>query len=373
VHSRFVESVNGLRMHVLEAGHEKPGQPLLLLLHGFPEIAYCWRKIMVPLGELGYHVVAPDQRGYGRTTGWSATYDQDLRPYSMLNLARDAVALTFELGYRQAAAVIGHDFGAPVASWCALTRPDVYKRCAILSAPFAGPPTLPFGTAAPGSHRAEPSNATGDVEADLGRLPHPRKHYQRYYTTRSANDDMWCAPESVGTFLRAYFHYKSADWTGNKPHPLASFSADELAKMPTYYVMDQDKTMAETVRPFAPSATEIAGNQWLPDAEIAVYAEEYERTGFQGGLNWYRASLEPNLVAELNLFSGKAIHMPSMFISGQSDWGTYQMPGALEKMRERAFAHMTGVHLVPGAGHWVQQEQPESVVEHLQALLTIEA
>lgn len=310
VHSRFVDGVNGLRMHVLEAGQQKPGQPLLLLLHGFPELAYCWRKVMVPLAELGYHVVAPDQRGYGRTTGWSPTYDQDLRPYSMLNLARDAVALTFALGYRRAAAVIGHDFGSPVASWCALTRPDVYRRCAILSAPFAGPPRLPFGTAAPGSQRAEPGNATGDVEADLGRLPRPRKHYQRYYTTRPANDDMWRAPEGVGTFLRAYFHYKSADWEGNKPHPLANFSADELAKMPTYYVMDRDQTMAETVRPFAPSATEIAANRWLPDAEIAVYAEEYERTGFQGGLNWYRASLEPHLVADLTLFSGKTIGVP---------------------------------------------------------------
>ena len=373
VHSRFVESVNGLRMHVLEAGHEKPGQPLLLLLHGFPEIAYSWRKVIAPLAELGYHVVAPDQRGYGRTTGWSATYDQDLRPYSMLNLARDAVALTFALGYRQAAAVIGHDFGAPVASWCALTRPDVYQRCAILSAPFPGAPTLPFDTDAAGSQRAQPRNASGDIEADLGRLLRPRKHYQHYYTTRSANDDMCCAPEGVGTFLRAYFHYKSADWKGNKPHQLPSFSAEELAKMPTYYVMDRDQTMAETVRPFAPSATEIAGNQWLPDAEIAVYAEEYERTGFQGGLNWYRASLEPHLIADLTLFSGKAIDVPSMFIAGQSDWGTYQMPGALDIMRERAFAHMTGVRLVPGAGHWVQQEQSESVVEHLHELLTIEA
>ena len=111
----------------------------------------------------------------------------------------------------------------------------------------------------------------------------------------------------------------------------------------------------------------------MPDAEIGVYAEEYERTGFQGGLNWYRASLEPHLVADLTLFSGKAIDVPSMFISGQSDWGTYQMPGALDIMRERAFTHMTGVRLVPRAGHWVQQEQPESVVEHLHALLTIEA
>jgi pimeloyl-ACP methyl ester carboxylesterase len=78
-------------------------------------------------------------------------------------------------------------------------------------------------------------------------------------------------------------------------------------------------------------------------------------------------------VADLTLFSGKAIEVPSVFISGQSDWGTYQTPGALDMMLERAFTHMTGVHLVPRAGHWVQQEQPESVVEHLQALLSIQA
>src|SRR6201999_442248 len=95
VRARFVDDVDGLRMHVLEAGHEEPGRPLLLLLHGFPELAYSWRKVMIPLARRGYHVVAPDQRGYGRTTGWSAAYDQDLRPYSMLSLARDALALTF--------------------------------------------------------------------------------------------------------------------------------------------------------------------------------------------------------------------------------------------------------------------------------------
>jgi pimeloyl-ACP methyl ester carboxylesterase len=374
VRARLVDDVNGIRMHVLEAGHpefsdEESSRPLLLLLHGFPELAYSWRKVLVPLAGLGYHVVAPDQRGYGRTTGPAATYDQDLRPYSMLNLARDALALTFALGHRRAAAVVGHDFGALVASWCALTRPDVYQRCAIMSAPFAGPPTLPFGTAVPG-RPAESITDGGDIDAELGRLPRPRKHYPRYYSTRSANDDMWRAPEGVGAFLRGYYHHKSADWEGNEPHRLAGFSADELAKMPTYYVMDRDRTMAETVREVMPSATETAANRWLPEPEMAVYAEEYERTGFQGGLNWYRAIREPSLVADLSLYSGKRVAVPSMFIAGQRDWGPYQMPGALEVMRDRAFAHMMAVHLVPGAGHWVQQEQPESVVEHLHALLT---
>lgn len=369
VRGRFVNDINGLRMHVLESGHEVPGQPLVILLHGFPELAYSWRKILPELAALGYHVVAPDQRGYGRTTGWSSTYDQDLRPYSLLSLSRDVLALVFALGYRQAAAVVGHDFGAPVASWCALTRPDVYQRCVIMSAPFAGPPKLPFGTdIAPGDVGAA-STAVGDLDAQLGQLSPPRKHYRQYYSTRSANDDLCCAPEGVGAFLRAYFHCKSADWPGNNPHPLADLSADELAKLPTYYVMDRDLTMVETVRPFQPSVADVASNRWLTEAEIAIYTAEYERTGFQGGLNWYRAGLRKDLIAEQTLFADKPITVPSMFIAGGSDWGTYQVPNAFNAMRDKAFTQMVATHLVAGAGHWVAQEQPESVVMHLRNLL----
>ena len=136
VRSRFVDGVNGLRFHVLEAGHESSGRPCVLLLHGFPELAFSWRKILLPLAEAGYHVVAPDQRGYGRTTGWRDNYDGDTSEYRALNLVRDALGLVFALGYRSAS-VVGHDFGSPVAAWCAIVRPDVFRSVALMSAPFA--------------------------------------------------------------------------------------------------------------------------------------------------------------------------------------------------------------------------------------------
>src|SRR6186997_2388797 len=109
IRARFVDNINGLRMHVLEAGFEAPGRPCLLLLHGFPELAYSWRKMMLPLAAAGFHVVAPDQRGYGRTTGWSADYDGDLAPFRLLNLVRDVLGLVAALGHRSVAAVVGHD------------------------------------------------------------------------------------------------------------------------------------------------------------------------------------------------------------------------------------------------------------------------
>src|SRR5439155_7561246 len=142
IRSRYVDNINGLRMHVLEAGFETRGRPCVLLLHGFPELAFSWRKVMPVLAEAGYHVIAPDQRGYGRTTGWDPDYDGDLASFHMLNLARDMLGLVAALGHASAAAVVGHDFGASVAAWCALARPDVF-RSLVLMAPFAGPPPLP--------------------------------------------------------------------------------------------------------------------------------------------------------------------------------------------------------------------------------------
>ena len=357
IRSRFVRDVNGLQMHVLEAGFETFGRPCVLLLHGFPELAYSWRKVMPALAAAGYHVVAPDQRGYGRTTGWDAAYDGDLGSFRMLNLVRDALGLVSSLGYRSVQAVVGHDFGSPVAAWCALVRPDVFRSVVLMSAPFAGPPALPFDTAG----KAETSALKASVHDELSALARPRKHYQWYYSTREANEDMWHCPQGVHDFLRAYYHHKSADWKLNKPGPLKSWTATELAKLPTYYVLDLDLGMAETVAAEMPSAAEIAGCRWLPDEELRVYSAEYERNGFQGGLQWYRCASEGRYVSELQLFSGRAVEAPSMFVAGKSDWGVYQKPGDFEKMQTTACTKMLGCHLLEGAGHWVQQEQPEAV------------
>jgi pimeloyl-ACP methyl ester carboxylesterase len=357
IRSRYVEGINGLTMHVLEAGFETKGRPCLLLLHGFPELAFSWRKVMPALASAGYHVIAPDQRGYGRTTGWTATYDGDLAPFRLPNLVRDALGLVAAFGYTHVDAVIGHDFGSPVAAWCALVRPDVFRAVAMMSAPFGGPPSLPFNTAdAPAKPRAE-----DPVHRDLATLPRPRKHYQWYYSTREADNDMHHAPQGVHDFLRAYYHHKSADWKDNAPYPLKGWTARELAKLPTYYVMDLDKGMAETVAEEMPSPAQIAANRWLPEEELAFYSAEYARTGFQGGLQWYRCGTSGAFVSELQTFSGRSIDVPSCFISGKQDWGTYQRPGAFEAMQSTACTNMLGCHLVDGAGHWVQQEQPAEV------------
>ena len=368
IRSRFVPNGNGITMHVLEAGFAGAARPCLLLLHGFPELAYSWRKVMLPLAAAGYHVVAPDLRGYGRTDGADVTFDDDLRPFGLLNRVRDAVGLVFALGHRRVAAVVGHDYGSPVAAWCALVRPDVFQAVALLSAPFAGPPNLPFDTAGAGappvSVGTEPS-----IHDALAALRPPRKHYQWHYATRGANAEMWRAPQGVHAFLRAYYHMKSADWPLNTPFPLAAWSADELAKLPRYYVMDLDKGMAETVAPEMPAPAAIAACEWLPDEELRVYSTEYGRTGFQGGLQSYRVGIDPTYASELALFAGRAIDVPACFIAGAHDWGIHQRPGQLTAMATTACAQFRGVHLIAGAGHWVQQERPERVNELLAAFV----
>src|SRR5215813_6422950 len=370
IRSRVVPNVNGLSVHMLEAGFDRPGRPLVLLLHGFPELAYSWRKVMPPLAAAGYQVIAPDLRGYGRTTGWDGSYDADPDPFRILNMVRDAISLIYALGHRTVAMVVGHDAGAPIASWAALIRPDIFRTVTIMSSPFEGPPALPFDTA---NGAASPRRAITDdeLDAELAKLNPPRKYYQNYQRTRGANDNMLHAPQGLHAFFRAYYHYKSADWKGNKPHPLKTRTAKEMAQIPTYYVMEKDKGMAATVAPFMPTAEQIANNKWLTEAEVDVYATEYARTQFTGALQGYRVrrGTDPKSIAEMHTFSGRTIDVPSMFIAGASDWGMYQTPGAIERMQGTSCTNLVGVHRIEGAGHWVQQEQPEKVSELLLAFL----
>ena len=362
IRSRCLDGVNGLRMHVLEAGwqvtdRQNAERPLLLLLHGFPELAWSWRKVMPALAQAGFHVVAPDQRGYGHTTGWVAAFDLDPAPFCHLNLAQDALALVSALGRTEVHAVIGHDFGSPVAAVAALTRPEVFRRLVMMSAPFSGaarPNVLP--------------SVGDDVHAALRQLPRPRKHYQWHYASRSAEPDWLHAPQGLHAMLRAYYHVKSADWAGNRPHPLRAWSATELAQLPDYYMLAYGADMAATVAPWMPSAAEIAACAWLPDDALAVYADAFSRTGMQGGLNWYRCNTNGRNAADLRALLTHTITVPALFIAGAADWGVHQSPGAFDGLMQ-VCADLRGRHLVPGAGHWVQQEQPQAVIDRVLAFL----
>lgn len=354
IHSRTLEGVNGLAMHVLEAG--EVGRPCLILLHGFPELAYSWRQVMPILADAGFHVVAPDQRGYGRTTGWSGQFEDDIAPFGTLNLVTDIVALVQALDLTSVAAIVGHDFGSPVAAYAGLIRPDIFRSVALMSAPFAGPPRF-SQVPAPGSWMA--------LDEALAGLDPPRRHYRQYYSLREAEADMLECSDGLHAFLRAYYHFKSGDWAGNIPRPLASAAAGELARMPAYYVMDRAEGMAESVRAAMPTPAEIGACAWLPDEELKVYAAEFARTGFQGALNWYRCTTDPGEVAKLRLFAGRTLDVPTFFVGGDRDWGVHQTPGAFAAMSARACTAFHGSTLVPGAGHWVQQEAPDAVASEI--------
>ena len=242
IRSRFLDNINGLKVHMLEAGFETPNRPCILFLHGFPELAYSWRKVMVRLAEAGYHAVAPDQRGFGRTTGWDARYEADLTSFSTLNMIRDALALVSALGYRSVN-LVGHDAGSPIAAWCALVRPDVFRSVAMMSAPFGGPPSTPL---------ARPGSIT-KLDEQLAALPRPRKHYQRYYTTREADTDMRYCPLGLANFFRAYYHANKHKYNNRSPEQRERYNTtrrDRYAIDPEYNarVREQAKVSPEKRR-----------------------------------------------------------------------------------------------------------------------------
>ncbi|KAI1613976.1 microsomal epoxide hydrolase [Exophiala viscosa] len=379
VRSRFVDTTpHSLVFHILESLPTNLSQKpqLIVLCHGFPEVGYSWRKILPLLSAQGYHAVAFDQRGYGRTFSRKPLQASSFSP---LSLIKDTVTLVHALGYKSVAAIVGHDFGAVTAALTATARPDMFHRLVLMSHPTKGPPQLPTGTSPSYGEPspAPPAGAATDMEKALSELPQPRKHYKWYYCTPPSNKEMtYPTGGPLHTFLRGYFHLKSADWDGNKPYPLEGWTATELEKMPRYYIMDQDDTMrqgvARDMRDEDAKVVAERSSRWLPDHELAVYAKEYARTTFQGGLNWYRVQTQPNIAAEIMAWSGAKISVPTVFIAGKSDWGTYQEPGAIEAMEQGKSVQKQmykGTVLVEGAGHWVNQEQPERCVEEILKLI----
>lgn len=380
-----------LQTFVIEAFPSEPvSLPLILLLHGFPELAYSWRKILAPLAAAhgGYHVVAPDLRGYGRTvsqpgdTSEQIQFDDPIAPYHLLNIAEDICSLIKALGHDSVTMLVGHDFGSPVAGHCVTAHPELFRSVVFMSAPFAGVerPQL--------SSHGDPTDIAGSqdkpivtlaqaVKVALAALTPPRKHYTSYFSTPDANRDMLGNHEDdIYRFLGAYYHIKSGAWEGNTTQPLPSASnpsptidsiAHDLATLPEYYIMPAHENMRQLIERHASQHPHFT---WPSDDTVAgrVYASEFARTGFQGGLNYYRAALSPppaERVDELIALSGRRVRIPAAFVAGARDWGVYQTPGAVDKMRHLFEMQSEDVVLIEDAGHWVQQETPDQVIAAL--------
>ena len=322
---------------------------------------------MLPLAAMGHYVVAFDQRGYGRTTGWDTSpyADVDLRTFQQTNLLRDVVVLVQRLGYDKVKCVIGHDFGGAIASLCGLARPDMFRRVVLMGYPFQGIPKLPFDD---GADQEEEQKTVPDIHQQLASLPRPRKHYQWHYSSAHADEELFSC-KGLDAFLSGYFHLKSAD-APNNPHSLKGSTAEELSKLPDYYIMPLELGMSATVtRLMTAEELHKAGQcKWLTKLELEVYEKEFSRTGFQGGLNWYRVATNPSLMRDLDIFAGKKIEVPLLYVAGKKDWLPYQIPGSFERMDD-ACTTFEGAEWITGAGHWVQQEKPEKVVQEIAAFL----
>ena len=345
IRSRFVKNNNGITMHVLEAGFEGAGRPCVLLLHGFPELAYSWRKVMLPLAAAGYHVVAPGparlraQRRRGRHLR--------RRPRGrsrLLNRVRDTLGLVFALGYRSVAAVVGHDYGSPVAAWCALVRPDVFRSVVLMSAPFEGPPALPFDTAndAPPAARLRRAAASTTTLAAL-----PRRASTTSGTTRRARPTTTCGTARRASTTSCAPTTTSRARTGqaNKPLPLTAWSASELAKMPTLLRHGPGQGHGGDGRAGDAVARRRSRRaSGCRTTELRVYSAEYGRTGFQGGLQSYRVRDGPGLHGRARSCSPAARSTCRPASSpGRATGASTSAPGAWSAMRRAACTRMRGV------------------------------
>ena len=297
-------SVNGITLHIAEAGQG----PLVLLLHGWPESWYSWRHQFGPLADAGYHVVAPDQRGFG-----ASECPEEIERYSIMDMVGDAVGLIHALGHEDAV-VVGHDWGAPIAWHTALLRPDLVRGVAGLSVPpTRRPPAAPLGILR--QHFGEGFyqiyfQQAGRAEAELS--ADPTTSFRKILAGRPAHPDL--PPMVVG------------------PNDAGLLDAlTEPAELPA----------------------------WLTDDDIAVMVEQYAKSGWRGGLNLYR-NIDRNW-ALTAAWDGAPITVPALYITGQRDVvRTFGDPKFLDKLP----AQLPGLRSIldlPDTGHWTQQERPAEV------------
>ena len=302
---RKLES-NGVRLHIAEQG----SGPLVLLCHGFPETSWSWRKQMQPLADAGYHVVAPDMRGYGESDR-PAQIDQ----YSLFHLVGDMVGLLDALGEAQAV-IVGHDWGAPVAWHSALMRPDRFRAVAGLSAPHRprgkNRPTTVMPRTADAMFYQLYFQAPGVAEAELQRD----------------------VAASMRTILTGGFDGRDPDAIPGMVRGGGGFLE------------------AMSVRPGPPP--------WLSQAELDVFTASFESSGFAGGLNWYR-NVDRNWEL-LAPFAGAPITVPALYVAGDKDL-VVRFPGMMKAIEglKRDVPQLRETLLLPGCGHWTQQERAEEV------------
>jgi pimeloyl-ACP methyl ester carboxylesterase len=294
---------NGITLNVAERGEG----PLVLLLHGFPESWYSWRHQFAALADAGYHAVAPDMRGYGKSEAPDA-----VEAYNQVEVMRDIVGLIPELGH-ETAVVVGHDWGAPTAWGCALHYPDRVRAVGALSVPFSPRPDAP------------PLDTLREVFKD-------QFFYQLYFQEPGVAEEEF--ERDLAGALRKFLVMASAD-TDLAAMPAKAADADLLSDIP-YPERLPD---------------------WLTEQDLAFYVGEFSRSGFRGPLNYYR---NHNLTWELTADAPREISQPAMFVAGDKDGVIVMAAEALQKLPERV-RDLRINRLVPGIGHWTQQEAPEAV------------
>jgi pimeloyl-ACP methyl ester carboxylesterase len=297
-------------MHVAEQGQG----PLVVLCHGFPESWYSWRHQLGALAAAGYHAVAPDQRGYGRTDR-----PEPIEAYTCLQLAADIVGLVQALSERTAV-IVGHDWGAPVAFYSALLRPDMFTAIGLLSVPY-----LP--------RQNTPPSQLLDLMAGEDEF------YQRYFQEPGKAERE--LEEDVRKTIR---------------RALYSASGDAPPDMSWAYKFPKGTRFIDAMM----DPSELPS--WLTEKDLDFFASEFERTGFRGGLNWYR-NIQRNW--ELTPFlAGALLRQPSLLVYGDRDVVYTMYPQAFDAVHQT----MPGLRktlVLPGVGHWTQQERPEAVNQAL--------